>query len=166
MKLITNALLMVLGMISFSQCSSAQKFQESTPFKIGDVYFQKWVAGVEGGGSGVNLFIPTEESSIKLDSVYFRGKATKLESKTEDGLLYIGRFKSKFNKKQDIILSDEPYAEYGNTVPEIPKKIPFELMPTECVISYRVNDSMQYFKIENIIEKQMISYPSVPPNMQ
>lgn len=166
MKLITNAFLMALVTISFTQCSSAQKFQESTPFKIGDVYFQKWVAGVDGGSSGVNLFIPTEESSMKLDSVYFRGKSVKLEVKKDVGILYIGRFKSTFNQKQDIILTDEPYGEYGNIVPEIPKKIPFDLKPSECVISYRVNELTQYFKIESIIEKPMISYPSAPPNKQ
>ena len=82
------------------------------------------------------------------------------------GILYIGRFKSTFNQKQDIILTDEPYGEYGNIAPVIPKKIPFDLKPSECVISYRVNESIQYFKIENITEKRMISYPSPPLNKQ
>ena len=160
------SLSMLIVVIGFSQCSSAQKLQDKAPLEIGQIYCQKWIAGIQGGGSGINIFIQTGNSSIKLDSVYFRGKVAKLESTPQEGILYIGRFKSIFNQKQDLIMSSDPNAEYGNELPKIPKKIPFELKDNECVISYKQGDKTKYFKLDKIVEKEMLAYPSAPPNKQ
>ena len=107
-------------MTSFSQCSSAQKLQKETPIKFGTSYYQHWVAGIQGGGSGINLFIETEgilKENIQLDSVYFRGMVAKFEVKPNYPTLYIGRFSLKANQKRDIIMSNKPKAEYGNKLP-------------------------------------------------
>jgi len=153
-------------MASFSQCSSAKKLQKSAPLHLGQVYCQVWIAGIEGGGAGLNIFIPVKDNSIILDSVYFRGQAAKLEVKSQNEIIYIGRFISDFNKKKDIIMSNEPYAEYVNEMPEISQKIPFVLKDNECVISYKDGKTTKYFKVDNITEKDLIPYPSAPPNKQ
>lgn len=170
-KRISYLLAMLILMASFSQCSSAQKLQNEAPLTFGDVYCQKWVAGIQGGGSGVNLFIPTNLKTYdhqKLDSVYFRGQSAKLEIKeSSSGLLYIGRFKSEFNQpKQDIVLSGDHKEEYTNQLPKKPIEIPFELKDDECVVSYRKDDKTLYFKISNIVQKAPLNYPSAPPNRQ
>lgn len=166
MKVLWNILLLVLIMASFSNCTSTQKLQKETPIQFGKVYCQSWVAGVQGGGSGLNLYIPIEGKSlpsITLDSVYFRGKVTKLEKKSSNPLVFIGRFLSNSNPKDDIILSNEPYAEYGNKLPEKNIKIPFELKDSECVVSYKESKVIKYFKIEHITQKELLAYPSPPP---
>jgi len=140
--------------------------QEKAPLEIGEVYCQKWIAGVEGGGSGLNIFIPTDISSIEFDSVYFRGKVAKLESNVQNGILYIGRFRGESNQMEDIIISSEPNVEYNNPIPRLPKMIPFELKENEGIISYKKGNKTYYFKIENISERNLISYPSAPPNKQ
>lgn len=153
-------------MTSFSQCSSAQKLQKEAPVVIGEAYFQKWVAGIKGGGSGINLFISTEDSSlenIELDSIYFRGKSSKLEFKPNNPSLFVGRFSTGRNQKKDIIMSDKPNAEYGNELPKIKSKFPFELKENECVVSYKEGNKTKYFKIINVVEKQPQYYPSAPP---
>jgi len=166
LKAISFLILMLLVMTSFSQCSSAKKVQEKAPLALGLVYCQSWIAGIEGGGAGLNIYIPTVDSSVKLDSVYFRGKVVKLEVKNQNGIIYIGSFISDFNKKKDIVMSSEPNAEYGNEMPKITQKIPFELKENECVISYKEGKTTKYFKIDNVIEKELIPYPSAPPNKQ
>ena len=153
-------------MASFSQCSSAKKIQEEAPLALGQVYCQSWIAGIEGGGAGLNIYIPTVNSSVELDSVYFRGKTAKLEIKSLNQTIYIGRFISDLNKKKDIVMSSEPNAEYGNEMPKITQKVPFELKENECVISYKDGNTTKYFKIDNVIEKELIPYPSAPPNKQ
>ncbi len=166
MKLITNAFLMVLIMISFSQCSSAQKLQKETPIKLQTTYYQHWVAGIKGGGSGINIFILTENSELKniqLDSVYFRGKASKLEVKPNNPNLFIGRFLLTPKQKRDVIMSNKPKAEYGNELLKLKEKIPFELKENECVVSYKEESKIKYFKIKNVVEKQPQYYPSAPP---
>ncbi len=150
-------------MVSFSKCASTKKLQDSIPVEIGNAYCQRWVGGIQGGGSGIDLYIPIESSRniMVFDSVYFRGKQTKLELDNET--VFIGRFKTENNQKEDIIMSSEPHAEYGNKVPAISGKIPFELEDSECVVSYKEGKKIKYFKITGIKEKKMIAYPSAPP---
>lgn len=166
LKTISFSILMLIVMASFSQCTSTKRIQENASLDLGQVYFQKWIAGIEGGGAGLNIYIPTEDNSMQLDSVYFRGKVAKLELKNQNGIIYIGRFISDFNKKKDMIMSNEPHAEFGNEMPKIQQKIPFELKDNECVISYKEGKKTKYFKVSNVVEKELIPYPSAPPNKQ
>lgn len=166
-KQVLGLIVMMLFMVSFSQCSSTKKLQDKAPMKIGDVYCQKWVAGIQGGGSGLYIFIPVSDTSIILDSVYFRGRVTKLSPKYEDKNIYVGNFIDQKKLKQDIIMSGDPKAEFGNKLPitqEEIKDIPFDLKEDECVISYIDGKKTKYFKVDNIAEKQLIPYPSAPHN--
>jgi len=158
LKNIWSLSLLSLSVISFSQCSSTKKLQNSTPFEIGNAYYQNWFSGVKGGGSGTNLYIPiiSNPNNIMLDSAYFRGNQVKLEFKNDT--IFIGHLKKSTNKKPDIIMSSEPFAEYGNQVPELHKRIHFELKEGECVISYNFKNKTRYFKINKVIEKEPKHY--------
>lgn len=162
LKKIISLFLMLFIIVSFSQCASTLKLQDNLPIEIDEVYYQTWVAGVKGGGSGINVFIPIESNSndIVLDSIYFRGKSTKIEYIND--ALAVGRFKTKANQKQDIVISNEPYAEYGNEVPELPQKTPFNINDDECIVSYLVEDEIKYFKIEGIVRKASKLYQTIP----
>lgn len=159
------SVLMLLVMASFSQCAGSKKIQDKAPVTIDQAYCQSWVAGIEGGGSGLDIFIPIKNKFFPLDSVYFRGKVTKLEI-APDSLMFIGRFKMAFNQPKDIIMHKDPKKEIGNQMPEIPKKIPFDLKDDECVISYLDDEETKYFMVKNIVEKPILAYPAAPPNKQ
>lgn len=159
--LILSVLLLVMA--SFSQCSSVPKLQQDAPMSFGDVYYQEWTAGVQGGGSGITLFIPVSSSDIILEKVYFRGKVSKLEVKPSNANLYIGRFKTEINQPKDIILSSEPKDEYENTMPQKEAPFPFELSDNECVVSYTMDGKMKFFKITDIRKERAINYPSAQP---
>ncbi len=165
-KNILKALLILLAMVSFSKCSTTKKLQNTAPFEIGEVYYQYWTAGVKGEGSGFNLFIPIESTpkNIILDSAYFRGEQSKLESM--DQTLFVGRFKTDTNQKKDIIMSSDPYAEYGNKIPELSKKFPFKLNDRECIVSYKQGSTLKYYKISNIIKKESKRNLDTKPNEQ
>ncbi|WP_299332664.1 hypothetical protein [uncultured Psychroserpens sp.] len=167
MKLLKRTLslfVIVIVMVSFSQCSSAQKLQKKAPVQFGEVYCQNWVAGVKGGSSGINLFIPVENTLVDLDSVYFRGKVAKLEKKFNNNLLYIASFKTALNQPKDMVLSSDPKEEYGNQLPENPMRFPFELKDDECVISYKKDGKTLYYKLTNIIQRESLNYPVARPN--
>ncbi|MFI1744789.1 hypothetical protein [Thalassobellus sediminis] len=165
-KNILFLLFVVFTMISFSNCAGTQKLDKSLPIDLGDVYYQSWVAGVKGGGSGFNIFIPMESNpnNIMLDSVFFKGKEAKLEYRNNS--IFIGRFKTSVNQKEDIIMSSDRFAEYGNKVPNLPKKSPFQLKEDECVVSYKLNNKTHYFKIDKIIKKETQNFMSAPPRKQ
>lgn len=167
MKLLkqTSFLIAMLILIaSFFQCSSAQKLQSEAPIQFGDVYCQKWVAGVKGGGAGLNVFIPVTDNSIQLDSVYFRGEISKLEFRSGELPTYIGRFENDFNQSKDIIISSDRNEEYANKLPKKLVVIPFDLKDDECVVSYIKGDKILYYKISNIEQKMPLNYPMVAPD--
>ncbi len=160
-KQITSLFLMLMLMASFSQCSTAQKLQKKAPMNFGDTYAQKWVAGIKGGGSGINIFIPVDENNIALDSIYFRDQMVKLKY-SENDKMYVGRFKTEFNQPVDMIVSSDMKEESKNTYPIIKQKMPFEMLDNECVVTYSSNDKTMYYKISNISIKEPVHYPSAP----
>ncbi|WP_445954889.1 hypothetical protein [Yeosuana sp.] len=166
LKTIVFLLILTFVMVSFSQCASTKKLQEKAPLEIGEVYYQNWVAGVKGGGSGVNLYIPviSNLNHIELDSVYFQGKRAKLEAIHPS--MVVGRFKSNINQREDIIMSNEPYAEFGNKPPKLEKEIPFELKDNQCVIRYIDGENIKYFKIDDIIKKKIPAFLKTPHHKQ
>jgi hypothetical protein len=137
------------------QCKTTKQELETPPIKLGKVYYQNWTESIQE--SGYTVFVPviSNQKNILLDSIYYREKIANLEL-TENNI-YVGRFQSSINTKKDIIMSRNPLIEYGNQVPELPKKIPFELEDSSCVISYKEENRTKYFKISNIIEKQTLN---------
>lgn len=147
--------MILIIMINFSSCRGRYKLEKSIQLTLGEVYYQNWIAGVEGGGSGFNIFIPISDNpkNTMLDSVYFKGKKAKLEF--NNNTIFIGRFKTAKNRKRDIILSNDSNADFSI-------KIPFNLNDNECVVSYLNNGKIRYFKIEDIIRKESKIYQKTP----
>lgn len=160
---LSNVIAMLILMASFSQCSSAQKLQKKAPVEFGSVYYQNWNSGIKEGGSGLTIFIPVNEISIILDSVYFKGKATKLKLQSKT-LLYVGQFKSGNTQFEDLILSSDAIEEYANKIPKKEDIIPFDIKDNECVVSYIKDDKTLYYKISNVQQREPLNYPSSPPD--
>jgi len=149
LKKVITFLSMPFMMIGFYNCSSTKMLQNHAPFEIDEVYYQE-------SNSDINVYISlrSNPNNIILDSIYFHGKKAKLELQNE--LLAMGHFKTAPNKKEDIIMSSEPYAEYGNKIPKLPEKSTFALKENECVVSYKEDNKINYFKIANVIKKNYL----------
>jgi len=165
LKQIFNLLMLTIIMSSSSQCSSAQKLEAEAPATFGDIYCKKQVSGIAEGPSSLDLYIEVKDFNFKPDSVYFKGRVTKLKRHSQKEGTYIGQFSLSSNQKQDIVMSSDPKAEYGNKIPKKPVKIPFKLAYNECVISYQVNGKTKYYKLINVAEIHSIDIPMSPaPN--
>ena len=162
-KRIVLLMVALFAMMSFSKCSSAKSLEKKPPISLDGAYYQHWVSGVKGGGSGYNIYIPvlSNPDKMQLDSVYFKGRRVKLQLMGES--LYVGRFKTQDNSREDMVMSSEPLAEYGNNLPKLPEKVPFELNENECVISFSAGKRTKYFKVENISKKPTKFHQSAPP---
>lgn len=175
MKLFKTLAFLTLSAImltSFTQCKSSKdtrnslnneeelKLEHKAPFILNNIYIQSWVAGVRGGGSGIHMYITVEnnKSNVVLDSAYFRGLISNIEVSK---MGYIASFKTAANQKDDIIMSNNKNAEFGNKKPK--QDFPFELKDNECVISYIENDVTKYLLVENLTEKPRLEYPSARP---
>jgi hypothetical protein len=167
MKWIKTIILSVVTlsfMASFSQCSKEQRLEKKAPMEFGEVYYKKNAQAVRDLEPSLTLYIPIQEDSIKieLDSVYFKGKSAKLVQSTQN--LYFSRFIMKPAYTEDIILSSDMAEEHKNKLPKRDSKIPFELKPNECIISYKMGGETKYYKISNIKEKRLKEVPMSPRN--
>ena len=160
-------MLLLFVTLTVTQCSSAQKLEPIAPLDFGDVYYQKKAQAVRDLESYLTIFIPVEEeikNNIELDSVYFRGRSAKLMDTNKSPKMYYGRFVIKPKKAEDIILSSDMKDEHQNKVTMDNPKIPFELLPNQCVISYKQDGKTKYYKISNIKEKRLKDVPMEPNN--
>ncbi|WP_223032287.1 hypothetical protein [Hanstruepera marina] len=159
--------------IMLYNCKSAKEtsntntivFEEKPSFELDKVYFQKWVAGVQGGGSGIHMYVlvKTNKTHVEFDNVYFRGLKAKL---ILGKIGYLANFKTPLNQKKDIIMDADSKQEYGNKLPENDNHFPFTLQDNECVIQYTENGNVKFYKVEEVVEKKAEYYPSAPNNNQ
>ena len=152
-----------LILMSIINCSTVKTntFVEAAPFVITAPYYNSWIAGIEGGGSGINVFLPVSDiRNIVVDSIHFRGEKSAVETRDK---LIIGRFRHSTNRKKDIIMSSNPQDEYNNKRVLKRDTSPFSLTQNECVISYRVKGKRLYYKLSNLKKGEAIAYPSAPP---
>ena len=161
--MIKITLKLVIIAILLMNCTGTKEvaLENNAPFTVTKSHFQKWVAGVQGGGSGVTVYftIIDIEQDVDLQEVYFGNQQTKLTKKPNASSLFIGSFKDE--ARQDMIMDGESLSESQNSPP---KKIPFQLAANEAIIKYIQNDKEKYFKVENMEEKPLIAYPSANPN--
>ena len=160
-------LLITCVILLFAQCGSSKADEQekypldpNPPFTVKDVYSQKWVAGVQGGGSGTNVHFTLVDFSrdVVIDKVYFRGQVTKVQQSPQTGNQFVGYFKNETGR--DVIMDIDPAKEAANT-PKTP--FPFELQDNEAVLSFLDGNFVRYSKVVNIREEEMLAYPSTKP---
>jgi hypothetical protein len=165
----TGIVLILLISSIFLSCLGAKEIpnlkalvlQEKPSFEVGNVWFQKWVAGMQGGGSGMHLYmtLETNRNHVVFDSVYFRGLVAKMEV---GKIGYIASFKTALNQKEDLVMDGDSNKEYGNKPPKTDNTFPFKLEDHECVLQYTEYGKTMYYKVTSVVEKQTEYYPSAP----
>ncbi len=162
MKTLITITVSILVMTIFTQCSSAQQFDEEPPFTISKAYYQDWVGGRQGSSGTLITFEITSEISkeVRLDSLFFSNKICKLEA-TSFNKKYsiIGNFSKNTYVERNIIMDVDPQKEMANKVPDVAINFPFELSDNECVISYIIKEKKHYFKVTDLKKEKTIFYP-------
>lgn len=146
-----------------NSCKSTRSihFQSEIPFQIESPYYQPWSSGVHGGGSGIDVILPIKNlNAIIPDSIHFQGQRTKAVVYQN---IIVGHINTINNKRQDIILSNEPLAELNNQLLPLKDLSPFEIENNACILSYLMKGKRYYCKIENLERRLTISYPLFPP---
>ncbi len=145
----------LIGIVS---CSSSKDKENNSKFsEIEDVYYQKWIAGIRGGGSGINFHVSLKtplEKDETLDKVQFETYETAFVKISDTS--YVAYIKTNGNQN-DLILDENPEKEYGNKAPEI------KLKPNEANLFFTKNGKVFVKNLQNVKEKSMLAYPSVKP---
>ncbi len=148
-------------LFSLSSCAggkdSMYSLEQEAPFTFGNMYFQKWVAGVQNGGSGTNVYVEIESYSdeVELKDIYFRNATQSLKAKPNQPDNYIGYFNDQTNR--DITMDGDATKEAKNKLPE---PFPFKLSQDEAVLSYTHKGELKFLKIGPLEEKPLLAYPS------
>lgn len=163
----TSFLGMAALCMSLSNCAGGKDtgfaLEKNAPFEVTKSYCQKWVAGTQQGGSGINVYLDIKnvEEQVVIKHLYFRNYTTELKNNRQQPDRFVAYYKDE--PKGDIIMDGETLEEAKNTPPQ--GLFPFNLSSSEAVIGYLYKQEMKYVKISNIEEKPMIAYPSNNNNM-
>lgn len=131
-------------------CGSQQKLpqEESSALQFTSASYQKWVAGIAGGGAGYALTFEMDESTaakeVQMNRVYFKKWVTKINSKSPN--VYNAMINDGTNNKMNSSLPDtgslSKESERINT-----EEFSFELAENEAVIEYTEDGKRKYHKI-------------------
>jgi len=156
MDKITYITISIILVLAFSCCrvsklNNENKLEQHPPFKISKAFYNTWVGG-QPGVKGYIIHFEIDTKNIELDSVYYRNMSVKLERDTSSSKnIYLGVFILP-NRLKNHILHKDPKKEFGNELPDISEKIPFQLNSNEAVISYIVDNTTQYYKVTHVVE--------------
>ena len=120
-----------------------------------EVYYQKWVAGIKGGGSGINFYVVLKaplEKGIVLEKVQFESYEGLFIKQSDT--VYVANIKTNLN---DLVLDEDPKNEYGNKPPVT------KLKSKEANLYYQVKGKEVIHNFKNVKEKEMLAYPSMKP---
>lgn len=124
--------------------------------------YNTYVAGVQGGGSGINMqfgWVDIPENFV-MKEAYFKGMQARIQQGAQG---YTAHFNAKQNSPEDMVMHSDPVQEATNTPPQGKKRFPVELTDKQVGIVYEENRTLVYTIINNPIEKPKVAYPSAPP---
>lgn len=150
---------LILGLLrSCKSCDTNKNTTEfiiNPPFSIYKIYYQKWIAGTQGGGSGVNLYVEFSQinKGVLLNEFYFRNNIAAVKKSNES--LYVGHFNA--NEIRSIQDNDRQ----NEVINPLSFESQFKLENHEAILSYQYDNVFFYYKISNINEKEIAAYPTI-----
>jgi len=142
---IINTILIVT--LVFTGCGGSQniKLENKDALQIEKATYQRWVAGVQGGGAGYNVQIELKElTQVKLDSVYFKDFAAALVLSKP----YV--FRAFMDDGKNLMQNQISFGDSNVTVEDdkkVEKQHLFELSAEEAILVYREEGKKKYYKL-------------------
>ena len=145
--------------IMFFSCSNKYTLEKKTNIKISEAYYNKWVSGVNGGGSGLQIFLNLEteinfkEDKIQLKRIFFRQGHSNLKKTAKN------KFQA-FIKTNDnsTNLELQPVDNKTDETKLENNKTPFKLKENEAILYYIEKGIDKYFKF-SLKEKTISNFP-------
>ena len=142
----------ILFLILVTSCSSQDKVIKESAIVAS---YQGWVAGVRGGGSGINFYIDLKSelpANIELKKLIFRGYEVPFEK--QDNLHFQAMIKTPGNQEKIEGDDTQIYTSPKNAL---------ILADKEAILVFSKNGKEYQQKITNVIEKPSLEYPSAKP---
>ena len=148
MKDYTLILFLILG----TSCSIQKKIIQKSMISAA---YETWVAGVRGGGSGINFYVDLKtelSSNVELKKVIFRGYEAPFEK--QDDLHFQAMIKTSGNQQKFDGDESQIYTSPKNAL---------TLAENEAILIFLKNGKEIRQTIKEVKEKPMLLYPSTKP---
>ena len=142
----------ILFLILVTSCSSQDKVIKESAIVAS---YQGWVAGVRGGGSGINFYIDLKSelpANIELKKLIFRGYEVPFEK--QDNLHFQAMIKTPGNQEKIEGDDTQIYTSPKNAL---------TLAENEAILIFLKNGKEIRQTIKEVKEKPMLLYPSAKP---
>ncbi|MCD8402260.1 hypothetical protein [Tenacibaculum finnmarkense] len=143
--------------IIFIQCANIKQ-TATPPFKIKKALYTDDFNHLSTNKSPCLNIIFTSDKPIDFQKVYFQNTIinTLIEYKNGKKII-IARYKNRIIPVvNELILNADSEKEYGNSLPKITEKFPFNLKDNQAVVTYKIGDKILTYKIENMIKTTSI----------
>jgi len=163
-----KAILLLTAILFFSQSCTKEDFasqtEEQSANRIGydfqaniqSVYFENWISGVRGGGSGTNFFMGFKEplpEGVVLSQLYFRGKKAPVIALSK--FSYTANFSDNGVNPNDNPSSG---ADTGKTAMLVAEP-PFPIEDDQALLEYYDNQELSYYLLTKVEEKELVFLP-------
>ncbi|MBP9849388.1 MAG: hypothetical protein KBC58_08105 [Flavobacterium sp.] len=146
-----NYVLLAL-LILVTSCSSQEKIIKESTISAS---YETWVAGVRGGGSGINFYLELKSelpSNVELKKVIFRGYEVSFEK--QDNLHFQAMIKTSGNQQK--------FEGDDSQIITSPKNA-LTLAENEAILIFLKSGKEIRQTIKEVKEKPMLLYPSAKP---
>jgi hypothetical protein len=142
----------LLFLILVTSCSSQDKIIKESAIVAS---YETWVAGVRGGGSGINFYLELKSelpSNVELKKVIFRGYEVSFEK--QDNLHFQAMIKTSGNQQKFEGDDSQIYTSPKNAL---------TLAENEAILVFSKNGKEIRQTIKEVKERPMLLYPSAKP---
>lgn len=131
------------------------KLLNGFPVEIKNAYFEGWVSGVRGGGSGTNFFIELSAplpKEVFLKGVFFRDNKASLFPVSET--LYVARFVNNVDPEDNFAANYDTYRTAIHPVVSATS-----IRDDQALIEYVSNEEVLQYLISDVKEREPDFYP-------
>ena len=148
--------LIVVFLVGFLvSCGTANKAEAQSEINVAEATYQGWIAGVRGGGGGINFNLKLKSElpkGVELKRVIFKGFEAPFSQ--QDTLSYNAAIITGVNQ--------ERFEGDKKSISSSPKNN-IELKDNEAILVFLKNGKEYQQKITNVVEKPALEYPSARP---
>ena len=145
-------IVVILISILITSCSCSKIIAQDS---IELATYQSWIAGVRGGGSGINFNLELNEklpSNVQLKKLIFKGYEVPFDK--QDDLHFLAFIKTEANQQKFDGDDSQIYTSPKNAL---------TLADNEAILIFSKNGKEYQQKITNVVEKPALEYPSAKP---
>lgn len=144
-------------------CASKKELKTELPFRLGQVYAQRWIIEENPEEIGYDVIIPIRSLNTRratLQKLYHRGKAINVKIELRKiGAVAIAEYPMGILDKTNTSIRDS--SPNGNEGTFNESLLPFKISRTQAVLTYLEDGEIKYFKIESVRQNPIMSYSSL-----